>query len=194
MGLFSAGNWMGGLCGRIVAGALADHGGWRVALAGVGTISVTCAAAFALVLPRSAHFRPAPPRVRGLLCSLRRNVTDTGLLRLYLVSFAMMGAFVTVYIYLTFGLSLPPFGLPSTVIGFLFVVYLAGTYTSAAAGRFADRYGRHRVLAGGVLVAALGAVLTLPGSLVLIVAGLVVLTGGFFSARPVAPRGVGARG
>src|SRR6516162_7994314 len=109
MGLFIAGNSIGGLCGRIVAGALADHGGWRVALAGVGAISVTCAVVFALVLPRSAHFRPAPPRVRGLLGSLRRNVSDTGLLRLYLISFAIMGAFVTVYKYLTFRLSRPPF-------------------------------------------------------------------------------------
>src|SRR6516162_7208137 len=193
MGLFIAGNSIGGLTGRIAAGALADHGGWRVALAGVGAISVTCAIVFALVLPRSSHFRPAPPRVRGLLGSLRQNLTDTGLLRLYLVSFAIMGAFVTVYNYLTFRLSRPPFGLPSTVIGFLFVVYLAGTYSSAAAGRFADRYGRYRVLAGGVLVAALGALLTLPGSLVLIVAGLVVLTAGFFAVHSVASGWVGAR-
>jgi YNFM family putative membrane transporter len=192
MGLFIAGNSIGGLSGRIVAGALADHGGWRVALAGVGMISVTCAIVFALVLPRSAHFRQAPPRVRGLLGSLRRNVSDTGLLRLYLISFAMMGAFVTVYNYLTFRLSRPPFGLPSTVIGFLFVVYLAGTYSSAAAGRFADRYGRYRVLAGGVLVTALGVVLTLPGSLALVVAGLVVLTGGFFAAHAVASGWVGS--
>ncbi len=66
MGIFIAGNSIGGLTGRIIAGALADHGGWRVALAGVGATSVTCAVVFALVLPRSAHFTPAQPRV---LCS-----------------------------------------------------------------------------------------------------------------------------
>jgi len=193
MGLFIAGNSIGGLTGRIAAGVLADHGGWRVALAGVGAISVTCAVVFALVLPRSAHFRPAPPRVRGLLGSLRQNVTDTGLLRLYLVSFAMMGAFVTVYNYLTFRLSAPPLRLSSTIIGFLFVTYLAGTYSSAAAGRFADRFGRQWVLVCGVLVAAFGALVTLSGALVLIVAGLVVLTAGFFAVHSVASGWVGAR-
>jgi len=193
MGLLIAGNSIGGLCGRIAAGALADHGGWRVALAGVGALSVTCVLVFALVLPRSAHFTPAPPRVRGLLASLRRNVADSGLLRLYAVSFAMMGAFVTVFNYLTFRLSGPPWSLSSTVIGFLFAVYLAGTYSSAAAGRLADRFGRQRVLACGVLVAALGALLTLSGSLAVIVAGLVVLTGGFFAAHSVASGWVGAR-
>jgi YNFM family putative membrane transporter len=193
MGLFIAGNSVGGLSGRIMAGALADHGGWRVALAGVGVISVTCAVVFALVLPRSEHFTAAPLRVRGLLATLRQNVTDTGLLRLYLISFALMGGFVTIYNYLTFRLSRPPYDLSSTVIGLLFAAYLAGTYSSAAAGRLADRHGRYPVLACGIVVTAAGALLTLPSSLALIVAGLVLLTGGFFAAHSVASGWVSAR-
>jgi len=193
MGLFIAGNSIGGLAGRIAAGALADHGGWRLALTGVGITSVLCAVVFAIVLPRSAHFTPAPPRVRGLLGTLRQNLADTSLLRLYLVAFAIVGTLVTVYNYLTFRLSGPPFRLSATVIGFLFVAYLAGTYSSAAAGRAADRFGRYRVLCGAVLVTAAGALLTLPDSLALIVVGLVVLTGGFFAAHAVASGWVGAR-
>lgn len=193
MGLFIAGNSIGGLAGRIAAGALADHGGWRLALTGVGVTSVLCAVVFAIVLPRSAYFTPAPPRVRGLLGTLRQNLADTSLLRLYLVAFAIVGTLVTVYNYLTFRLSGPPFRLSATVIGFLFVAYLAGTYSSAAAGRAADRFGRYRVLGGAVLVTAAGALLTLPDSLALIVVGLVVLTGGFFAAHSVASSWVGAR-
>lgn len=193
MGMFIAGNSIGGLSGRIAAGALADHGGWRVALGGVGLISVLCAVVFALVLPRSAHFTPAPPRVRGLLGTLRRNLADTGLLRLYLVAFAIVGTLVTVYNYLTFRLSGPPFRLSATAIGFLFVTYLAGTYSSAAAGRAADRFGRYRVLCCAVLVTAAGVLLTLPDSVAWIVTGLVVLTGGFFAAHAVASGWVGAR-
>jgi MFS transporter, YNFM family, putative membrane transport protein len=193
MGLFIAGNSVGGLSGRIVAGALADHASWRVALAGVGALSVTCAVMFALMLPQSGHFKPAPPQLRGLLGSLRRNATDTGLLRLYLVSFAMVGSLVTVYNYLTFRLSRPPFGLSSTVIGLLFVAYLAGTYSSAAAGRLAGRFGQYRVLASSVLVTAVGVLLTLSWTLALIVVGLVVLTGGFFAAHSAASGWVGAR-
>jgi MFS transporter, YNFM family, putative membrane transport protein len=193
MGVFIAGNSIGGLAGRIAAGALADHGGWRVALAGVAGMSLTCAVLFALLLPRSAHFTPAPARVRGLLGTLRRNVTDTGLLRLYLIAFAIVGSLVTVYNYLTFRLSAAPFRLSATVIGFLFVAYLAGTYSSAVAGRAADRFGRYRVLCCALPVTAAGALLTLPSSVVLIVAGLVVLTGGFFAAHAVASSWVGAR-
>jgi MFS transporter, YNFM family, putative membrane transport protein len=73
------------------------------------------------------------------------------------------------------------------------VVYLAGTYSSAAAGRLADRFGRRSVLLTGVLVTALGVLVTLSGSLALIAAGLVVLTAGFFAVHSVASGWVGAR-
>jgi MFS transporter, YNFM family, putative membrane transport protein len=191
MGLYIAGNSIGGLSGRIVAGVLVDHGGWRVALAGVGVLSVTCAVVFALVLPPSAYFTPAPPRVRALLGTLRQNVADTRLLRLYLIGFTLAGSLVTVYNYLTFRLSGPPFGLSATVIGLLFVSYLAGTYSSAAAGRSVERFGRYRVLSCGVLVTAAGVLITLSGSLALIVVGLLALTGGFFAGHSVASTWVG---
>jgi MFS transporter, YNFM family, putative membrane transport protein len=193
MGLYIAGNAIGGLSGRIVAGVLAEHGGWRVAMAGTGALALLCAIAFAAVLPRSAFFTPAPLRLRVLLASLRRNLSDTALLRLYLIGFALMGAFVTVYNYLTFRLSGLPFHLPASVIGALFTVYLAGTFSSTLAGRLADRLGRYRVLAAGIVVTLGGVALTLSASLALIVLGLVVLTSGFFAAHSVASGWVGGR-
>jgi MFS transporter, YNFM family, putative membrane transport protein len=195
MGLYIAGNAIGGLSGRIVGGVLAGEAGesWRVAQAGVSALALGCAVAFAVLLPRSVFFTPVPLRVRGLLASLRRNLADPGLLRLYLIGFALMGAFVTVYNYLTFRLSAAPFRLSPTVIGALFVVYLAGTYSSAAAGRLADRFGRYFVLVLGVGVTVAGVLLTLPASLPLIVAGLIVMTAGFFAAHSVASGWVGGR-
>jgi predicted MFS family arabinose efflux permease len=162
-----------------------------VAAAGVAGFALACAIAFALLLPRSRFFTPSPPRLRALGATLARNLADRGLLRLYLIGFALMGAFVTVYNYLTFRLSGPPFGLPAGVIGALFTVYLAGTWSSAMAGRLADRAGRRAVLTAGVAVAVAGVALTLPASLAWVVAGLVVLTAGFFAAHSVASGWVG---
>jgi MFS transporter, YNFM family, putative membrane transport protein len=193
MGLYIAGNAIGGLSGRVIAGVLAEHGGWRVAIAGVSALALACAVAFAVLLPRSGHFTPSAPRLRVLLGTLARNLADTGLLRLYLIGFALMGAFVTVYNYLTYRLSGAPFGLSTGVIGALFTVYLAGTWSSTQAGRLADRAGRYLVLAAGVAVAIAGVALTLPSSLACIVAGLVVLTAGFFAAHSVASGWVGGR-
>jgi YNFM family putative membrane transporter len=193
MGLYIAGNAIGGLSGRVIAGVLTEHGGWRVALAGVAGCSLACAIAFAVVLPPSAFFTPAPPRLRALAAALGHHLADTGLLRLYLIGFTLMGAFVTVYNYLAFRLSAAPFGLPASVIGALFTVYLAGTCSSMTAGRLADRAGRRVVLTGGVVIAIGGVALTLPASLASIVAGLVVLTTGFFAAHSVASGWVGGR-
>jgi MFS transporter, YNFM family, putative membrane transport protein len=193
MGLYIAGNAIGGLGGRVIAGVLAEHGGWRVATAGVSAVALACAVGVAVLLPKSRFFTPSAPRLRVLLGTLRRNLADTGLLRLYLIGFALMGAFVTVYNYLTFRLSGPPFGLSTSVIGALFTVYLAGTWSSTMAGRLADRAGRYTVLAAGAAVAIAGVALTLPANLVFIVAGLIVLTAGFFAAHSVASGWVGAR-
>jgi YNFM family putative membrane transporter len=193
MGLYVAGNAIGGLGGRVIAGVLAAHGGWRVATAGVAALALACAIASAAALPWSVFFTPSAPSLRTLGGTLARNLTDTGLLRLYLVGFALMGAFVTVYNYLTFRLSAPPFGLSTSVIGSLFTVYLAGTWSSAAAGRLADRAGRYRVLAAGVVISIGGVALTLPASLWWIVAGLVAATAGFFAAHSVASGWVGSR-
>jgi YNFM family putative membrane transporter len=193
MGLYIAGNAIGGLSGRVIAGALAEDGGWRVAMAGVSGVGLACAVAFAVLLPHSSFFTPVPPRARELLASLRANLADTGLLRLYLIGFALMGAFVTVFNYLTFRLSAAPFRLPTTVIGALFVVYLAGTCSSAGAGRLADRFGRFPVLWAAVLITAGGVLLTLPASLPVIGAGMIVMTAGFFAAHSVASGWVGGR-
>ena len=193
MGLYIAGNAIGGRGGRVIAGGLAEEGGWRVATAGVSGVGLACAVAFAVLLPRSSFFTPAPPRARELLASLRANLADTGLLRLYLIGFALMGAFVTVFNYLTFRLSAAPFRLSTTAIGAIFVVYLAGTYSSAAAGRLADRFGRLPVLGAAVLITAAGVLATLPASLPSIGAGLIVMTAGFFAAHSVASGWVGGR-
>jgi MFS transporter, YNFM family, putative membrane transport protein len=193
MGLYIAGNAIGGLGGRVIAGVLAEHGGWRVATAGVSALALGCAVALVVLLPKSRFFTPSPPRLRVLLATLARNLADTGLLRLYLIGFALMGAFVTVYNYLTFRLSGAPFDLSTSVIGALFTVYLAGTWSSTMAGRLAGRLGRRTVLAAGVVVAIAGVALTLPASLACIVVGLILLTAGFFAAHSVASGWVGGR-
>lgn len=186
VGLYIAGNAIGGLTGRIGTSVLADAGGWRVGLAGIGLLSLACAVVFRLVLPPSAHFRPAPVRVAALARSLRGHLTDGGLVRLYLIAFALMGAFVTVYNYLTYRLEAAPFHLSQTVIASIFFAYLAGTVSSAVAGRLADRAGRRNVAWTAALVAIAGLAMTLPASLAVIIGGLVLLTIGFFAAHSVA--------
>jgi predicted MFS family arabinose efflux permease len=97
-----------------------------------------------------------------------------------------MGGFVAVYNYLGFRLVDDPFGLSSGVVSLVFLAYLAGTWSSARTGRLVGRHGRRRVLLVSTGVMAAGVTATLSGWLPVVLAGLVVLTAGFFGAHAVA--------
>jgi YNFM family putative membrane transporter len=193
LGLLIAGNTIGGLSGRLVAGAVTDLAGWRVALAVIGGLSLVCTVAFRLLLPPA--LAPAPPRVRlrGLATPLAAQLRDPGLRCLFGISFLLMGAFVTVYNYLGFRLLAPPFGLPAGLVGLVFLGYLAGSWASTGAGRLGDRWGRRHVLWAAVLLTVAGAWVMVPDRLPVVLAGLLVVTVGFFAAHSLASGWVGRR-
>lgn len=191
VGLLIAGNTVGGLSGRLVAAAVADVAGWRVALAVVGALSLACTVAFRLLLPPTVTPDPPPVRLREL--PLRTHLRDPGLACLFGIGFLLMSVFVTVYNFLSFRLLAPPFGLPAALVGLMFLGYLAGTGASTAAGRLGDRHGRRRVLWAAVLTALVGAGVTVPDSLPAVLVGLLLVTVGFFGAHSVASSWVGRR-
>ncbi|MEJ2886869.1 MFS transporter [Actinomycetospora aeridis] len=194
MGLYIAGNSVGGFGGRIVVSTIADlTGSWRWALGGIALLSGVCLLVFALVLPASRRFRPRPVGVGELVASARVHLADPVMRRLYAVGLLVMGVFVCAYNYVTFVLLGPPFRLPALVVGFVFVLYAVGTATSTRAGRLADRLGARPVLLGSAGVAAVGAVAMLAPSVGVVVAGLALLTVGFFAAHTVASAWVGRR-
>lgn len=183
MGLYVAGNSLGGVGGRLVTAAVADLGSWRVGDAALGVCALAATVAFVVLLPPSVHGEDeTAPRPRpGARAWLRPQV-----LALAAVPFLLMGGFVAVYNYLTYRLVEPPFELPGAVVGLVFLAYLAGTLSSALAGGAADRFGRPRTMAVSLVVMAAGLALTLPDHLAAVVAGLVALTAGFFAAHAVA--------
>ncbi|WP_448623639.1 MFS transporter [Geodermatophilus sp. URMC 64] len=192
IGLFVSGNAIGGLTGRLLGGLLVDVGGWRTALAGVAALGVACAVAVRLLLPPSSRFRPVP-RDRPLLRQLGDAFTDPVLLGLYGIAALLMGGFVAAYNAATFRLEAPPYALPPAVAGLVFVAYLLGSASSAAAGELAGRVGRRPVVPVAVAVMGGGVALTLAGPLAVFVAGLCVLTVGFFAAHSVASGWVAVR-
>jgi YNFM family putative membrane transporter len=193
MGLYIAGNGIGGMIGRLLAGLIDDFAGWRWALGVIGGVALICAVIFRIAILPSSHFEPKPLRVKPLAASVLRAFTDTGLLRLFAAGFLLMGCFVTVYNYLGFRLLGPGFDLPEVVVGLIFVVYLAGCFASAFAGRLVDRFGRPKLLWVMAVITIAGLALMVPDNVTLVIAGLVVTTAGFFAAHSVASGWVGAR-
>ena len=193
MGLYVAGTALGGMSGRFIVGFVADAHGWRAGLLAIGALGVACAVAVAFLLPASRNFTPQPQSLRRAAGAYFAHVTDAGLPWLYATSFLIMGAFVTIYNYIGFRLAAPPFGLGQSAIGAIFAVYLVGSAASAIMGRLADRYGRRNILWLSELIFLAGVLITLAGDLVTIIAGITVLTFGFFGAHSVASSWVGER-
>ena len=190
-GSYIAGTTIGGLAGRLIAGPFGDACDWRW---GVFAVAVVCAAAallFLRLVPAARGFTPVavsprrPPHEK-LSSLLAANLRDRRQLALYAQGFLLMGGFVAVYNYLGFRLIAPPFALPLWVASFVFVAYLAGTITSPWAGRLASSRGRLPVLIASLAVMAGGVALTLVEGLWAVVAGLLVMTAGFFAAHAVA--------
>ncbi len=192
MGVYISGTAFGGMVGRVITGAVAEHFSWPAALGLIGVAGLAAALCFALLLPESRNFRRNPRfRLAEHLGNWKRHLANPRLAALFAVGFLAMGAFVTVYNYVGFRLVAAPFGLSHGAIGLVFTCYLFGILSSSAAGWVSDRVGRGPVLTGGLAIALAGLGLTLSSSLVAVISGIAVLTLGFFAAHSTASSWVG---
>jgi MFS transporter, YNFM family, putative membrane transport protein len=185
-GLYIGGTAIGGMTGRLVTGPIAEVADWRWAMAAIAAVGLVCAVVVRLLLPASRNFVPAPARIGSLATMMRRALGDRALLALYAIGACSVGAFVAVYNSLGFRLTSAPFDLGLGAAGLVFLVYPIGTVGSIVAGRLADRYSRRAVVPVGCLIAVAGALVTLSGSLPVVVLGLAVMTAGFFTVHGVA--------
>ncbi|MFI1013757.1 MFS transporter [Streptomyces sp. NPDC020965] len=190
IGLFVAGNSIGGMSGRIVTGWAAQLWGWRAGLAAVGLLALIGAVAFRLLLPKARHFTPGTLSPKALLTTVRGHLADPLLLRLYAIGALFMTVFGAVYTVIGYRLVAAPFNLPPGVIGSIFLVYLVGTVSSAAAGRLVGRLGRRGALYLAVTTTAAGLLLSLADALTAVLLGLVLITAGFFAGHAVASSSV----
>ncbi|MEV5968869.1 MFS transporter [Streptomyces sp. NPDC051921] len=190
IGLFVAGNSIGGMSGRIVTGWVAQLWGWRAGLAAVGLMAAVCALAFRALLPKARHFTPGPLAPRALARSVRGHLADPLLLRLYAIGALFMTVFGAVYTVIGYRLVEAPFSLPQGVVGSIFLVYLVGTVSSAAAGKLVGRMGRRGALYLAVSTTTAGLLLSLADALPAVLAGLVLITAGFFAGHAVASSSV----
>ncbi|MEU8963025.1 MFS transporter [Streptomyces sp. NPDC048491] len=190
IGLFVAGNSIGGMSGRILTGWVAQAWGWRAALLAVGALAALCAVAFRLLLPKARHFTPGSLNPRALARTVRGHLADPLLVRLYAIGALFMTVFGAVYTVIGYRLTAAPFNLPQGLIGSIFLVYLVGTVSSAAAGKLVARVGRRGALYLAVSTTAAGLLLSLASSFPAILAGLVLITAGFFAGHAVASSSV----
>jgi MFS transporter, YNFM family, putative membrane transport protein len=170
-GLYTAGSSLGGFCGRLIPGLVTDLVDWRAAFAVNALLTLAVAIAVTLMLPRERHF----VRSEGLRASSRRILThlrNPRLLAIYAVGFGVLFNFTSVFTYVNFHLALPPYLFSPTMLGAIFVTYLAGSLLVPWIGRGVALFGRRNFVLGIVAAWVGGALLLLAPPVSIIIAGL----------------------
>lgn len=192
MGLYVAGTAFGGMTGRVAIGIFAQLVSWRFALAAMSVIDLLAAVAFLALLPPSRHF--APRRNLGFHYHLNvwhEHLQNGELKALFVIAFLCMGAFVTVYNYTGFRLTGPPYSLNPSQIGLIFLAYLLGMGASSGAGALVHAVSRRGAILVGAGVFLIGLGFTLSRHLPAIIAGIGLITIGFFTIHSVASSSLG---
>lgn len=192
MGLYISGTSIGGMAGRIITGILTDLYSWRVALAATGLIAILLSGLFFYSLPASRKSFPRNSmKWKSALQGYRAHLKNKRLMPLILLAFLLMGSFVTMYNYIGFQLAEPPYRLSQSLIGFIFIVYIFGTFSSVYMGKKADEYGNPLVLKISLFIMILGVFLSLLPSLAGKITGISIFTFGFFASHSIASAWVG---
>ncbi|WP_419307949.1 MFS transporter [Chromohalobacter israelensis] len=191
VGLYISGNTLGGIGGRVIGGAVAEHWNWHASFMAIACLSLVCTSIFWRALPPARQFRPSPLRVGRAVRDMGGHLRDPRLIAAYLIGGFNFFIFINQYSYVTFRLSEAPFSLTSQWLGLIFLTYLGGTLGSALSGRVAQRLSQPVCMMLGITTLMLGSLVTLIPSLIAIIAGLTVNAVGFFLAHSMASSWVG---
>ncbi|KMQ61649.1 MFS transporter [Chryseobacterium angstadtii] len=184
--MYLSGNTIGGMSGRIFATLLSGEFGWRNAVLIIGIESLVLGLVFWKLFPESRFFNPQETDYSLKVKQMRRFFTDPYMLRLYCMAALLMGAFVSVYNYLTFRLEDPPFSLSHFVIAFIFLMYTFGVFGTMITSRLSKRFSHSRILKGSVIFMFCGASLLLSENIYVVIFGLGLFTLAFFAAHTMA--------
>jgi YNFM family putative membrane transporter len=202
-GIYLAGNTVGGLCSRLIPGAVAEFASWRWAMGAMAVLCLACGLGVALLRPRGAAAGAGPAAVgptsigptsmgetstgatgeravRRTLRAARESLAIPGVLAACVIGAALMAAFNSAYTVVGFRLQGPELGLGPAAANAVFLLYLLGTLTSARAGGIVGRIGLVPALLVSALAVAAGYWVALPSQLLWVVVGLGLMTALFF--------------
>lgn len=186
MGIFISGNSVGGLLGRIIISTITDLSSWHLAVGTLAVLSLIISLWFYKNLPASRNFYPREFNPQDILSRFAANLKTGKLVCIYMIGFLIMGSFVALYNYVEYPLLAPPYSLSQTVVGFIFVIYLVGTFSSTFMGKLASLHGKFKILDLGLICMLAGVIISLCNPLALKILGIALFTFGFFGTHSIA--------
>jgi YNFM family putative membrane transporter len=182
MGSYVSATVTGGMGGRLLGGWIHPPLHWRYAFVSASVLLITAAIAAFLWLPREKEKRKTESRQAGFF----QMLAQPNLWRVLIVAFTAYFVFSSMFNYLPFYLSRPPFSARTEVITLMYLAYLIGIVMGPVSGRLSNRMGSGvTIVLGSVLLAAAVAATLIP-SLAVIAASLVLMCASFSSMHAAA--------
>jgi YNFM family putative membrane transporter len=182
MGSYVSATVAGGLSGRLLGGWIHPPLHWRYAFVTASLLLLAASAAALRGLPPEDRL----PRGGAETGSFRDLLSQPGLRRLFLVPFGGFFVFSSIFNYLPFYLSRPPFNASTQVITLLYLSYLLGIFTGPLAGNLSNRLGNGATIILGALLLALALLLSLLPAWGTVVGALALVCTGHFAMHAAA--------
>jgi YNFM family putative membrane transporter len=181
MGSYVSATVAGGLGGRLLGGWIHPPLHWRYAFVTASILLALATLAAFKWLPEGKGGEKAGPG-EGFLALVSRPV----LRRIFLVAFGGFFVFSSIFNYLPFYLSKPPFNASTQVITMMYLSYLIGVFIGPVAGQLSNRIGNGGTMVLGSVVFAGAIACTFIKSLAAIVVALALVCAGFFAIHAAA--------
>lgn len=180
MGLYIAGNALGGMGGRVISSWIGAAFSWRIASGSIGVICALFAILFLLFSPASLNFTPRKESFKSLITDNIHLILSKALIPFYLTGGLILGVFVSLYNYMGFYLIQAPFNFSPDYIHYIYLMYIFGVFGSIATAWFTRRFNHFRVLKTMLLISAGGILLLYITNFCVVVMGLAAFTFNFF--------------
>ncbi|MBI5589004.1 MAG: MFS transporter [Deltaproteobacteria bacterium] len=177
MGAYVSATVAGGLGGRLLGGWIHPPLHWRFAFVSASFLVLVTTVAAVKWLPQNNRTLSADAGGVGFI----RLLATSDFLRTYLVAFGAFFVFSSVFNYLPFYLSKPPFQASTEIITLMYLSYVIGIIIGPLAGKLSNRIGNGFTMVLGTAILGLSMGLTLIQSLPVIVISLVGICAGFFA-------------
>lgn len=180
MGLYIAGNALGGMGGRIISSWIGAFSSWRIASGSIGVLCALFALLFLVFSPVSLNFKPRKESFKSLITDNLHLITSGALIPFYLTGGLILGVFVSLYNYMGFYLVDEPFGFSSYYIRYIYLMYIFGVFGSIATAWLTRHFNQFKVLKSMILIACIGILLLYVPDFGVVIVGLAVFTFNFF--------------
>lgn len=180
MGLYIAGNALGGMGGRVISSWIGAEYSWRIASGSIGVICALFAVLFMIFSPRSLNFIPRKESFKSLITDNIHLIMSKDLIPFYLTGGLILGVFVSLYNYMGFYLIKEPFNFSPYYIHYIYLMYIFGVFGSIATAGLSQRFSHFTLLKAMLLISAAGILLLYFTNFWIVTIGLAAFTFNFF--------------